>query len=202
MLSRINDGAMKTITAFTRNNFRNWLEKNHDKESKVSVILYKKHTGKLSPSHRELIEEAICFGWIDTTIKRLDEERYMRSFSKRNKNSKWSNNTIRYAKELVKQKKMTPLGLKFYKEGLKRPTQDAEIPKNPDMPIELKIALDKDKKAKENLEKFSPSTKKMFYRWILMGKLKETRAKRIKLIIDRAKIGSKDIFGTQERINV
>ena len=193
---------MKKITAFDRMDFRRWLINNHDKEDKVSVIVYKKHTGKSSPSHRELMEEAICFGWIDTIIRKLDENRYIRTFSRRNKNSKWSNNTIKYAKDLIKRGKMTPEGLKFYKEGLKKPTHDFGIPKNPDMPVELKQALDKDKKAKDNFENFSASVKKMFYRWILKGKRDETRAKRIKLIVEKARIGRKDIFGKQEKINV
>lgn len=182
---------MKTITLFTRNEFRNWLEKNHVTENKVSVVLYKKHTGELSPSHKELMEEAICFGWIDTTIKRLDDERYVRNFCKRNRNSKWSDNTLSYAKELIKLKKMTPVGSKYYKEGLKKPTHDFGIPKNPDIPIELKQALKN--KAKDNFEKYTPSTKKMLYRWILRGKREETRNKRIKLIIERAKKG-KSVF--------
>ena len=76
------------------------------------------------------MEEAICFGWIDTTIKRLDEDTYLRHFSRRNKNSKWSDNTLGYAKQLIKEKKMTPIGLEFYKEGLKKPTHDHGIPKN------------------------------------------------------------------------
>ena len=193
---------MKKITAFDRMDFRRWLINNHDKEDKVSVIVYKKHTGKSSPSHRELMEEAICFGWIDTILKKLDENRYIRTFSRRNKNSKWSDNTLGYAKDLIKQGKMTSEGLKFYKEGLKKPTHDFGIPKNPDMPLELKKALNKNKKAKDNFENFSPSLKKVFYRWILRGKLKETRAKRIKLTVEKAKISSKDVFGTQEKINV
>jgi len=193
---------MKTITVSNREDFRKWLMKNHDKENKVSVIVYKKHTGMSAPSHKELIEEAICFGWIDTTIKRLDGDKYMRNFSKRNRNSKWSDNTLQYAKDLIKQGKMTSVGLKFYKEGLKRPTHDSGIPKNPDMPVELKRALDKDKKAKDNFENFSASVKRTFYRWILSGKRDETRAKRVKLIVEKAKVGKKDVFGIQEKINV
>ena len=191
---------MKQITVFNRDDFRKWLMNNHDKETEVSVIVYKRHTGNSFPSHRELMEEAICFGWIDTIIRKLDEEKYIRTFSKRNKNSKWSNNTLKYAKDLIKRGKMTSAGLKFYKEGLKKPTHDFGIPKNPDMPVELKIALDKEKKAKENFEKFPPSTKKMFYRWILSGKREETRAKRIKLTVEKAKIGNKDVFGAQEKM--
>ena len=82
---------MEKVKAFypkNRQEWRNWLEKNHDKEKKVAVIKYKKHTGKPSISHKESMEEAICFGWIDTTLKRLDDERYGVTFVKRNKNSR------------------------------------------------------------------------------------------------------------------
>jgi uncharacterized protein YdeI (YjbR/CyaY-like superfamily) len=192
---------MKKIEIFTRKEFRTWLEKHHEKEEKVAVIIHKKHTSKPFPTHREMIEEAICFGWIDTTLKRLDEDRYIRHFSKRNKNSKWSNNTIRYAKELIKQKKMMPQGMKYYKEGLKRPTHDFGIPKNPLIPEELEKALNKNKKSKKNFEKYSPSIKRMFYRWILRGKRDETRTKRIKLLVEKAKVGNKDIFSTSQKVN-
>ncbi len=194
MLTKINNN-MKAITAFKRNDFRKWLMKNHDKESKIAIKLHKKHTGKLSPSHRELMEEAICFGWIDTTVNRLDEDRYIRNFSKRNKNSKWSYNTLSYAKDLIKQKKMTPTGLKFYKEGLSKPPHDHGIPKNPSMPTELKKALAKNKKAREGFESFSASAKKMLYRWILRGKLEMTRSKRIKSIVEKARVGNKNVLG-------
>jgi len=189
---------MKTIIVLSFKDFRKWLTKNHDKENKVSLVLYKKHTGKSSPSHKELMEEAICFGWIDTTVKRFDENKYIRNFSKRNNNSKWSDNTQNYAKELIKQKRMTPTGLKFYKEGLKRPTHDFGIPKNPDIPLELKIGLNKNKKARKNFDSFPASTKKMIYRWILRGKREETKSKRIRITVEKAEIGSKDIFETQK----
>ncbi|MDD4109295.1 MAG: hypothetical protein PHH93_11305, partial [Prolixibacteraceae bacterium] len=81
------------ITVFTKEDFHKWLRESHKKEDRVAVIVHKKHTGKSAPTHRELIEEAICYGWIDTTIKRLDEDRFIRHFSKRTKNSSWSKNT-------------------------------------------------------------------------------------------------------------
>jgi uncharacterized protein YdeI (YjbR/CyaY-like superfamily) len=185
---------MKRVTAFNRSDFRKWLEKNHDKESKVSVILYKKHTGKTAPSHRDMVEEAICFGWIDTTVKRLDEDRYMRHFIRRNKNSTWSKNTLRYAKEMIKKKKMTPAGLKFFNEGLKKIPHDAGLPKNPKMPIQLNNALDKDKKAKENFKKLPASTKKMLYRWILRAKRDETRTRRSERVVEVSRAGKKSIL--------
>ena len=183
-------GEPKKVTVYTRGDFRKWLAKYHEKEKRVAIILYKRHTGKPAPSHRELMEEAICFGWIDTTIKRLDENKYLRNFAKRNKNSRWSDNTLGYAKQLIKEKKMTPTGLKFYKLGLQKPTHDQDVPKNPSMPLELKKALAKNKTIQKNFENFAPSTKRMLYRWLLSGKLPETRKKRVLAIIKMARTGN------------
>lgn len=105
---------------FNKEEFRTWLIQNHDKENKVELIMHKKHTKKASPSHRELLDEAICFGWVDTTIKRLDEDRFIRTFVRRTKNSRWSENTLKYARKLIREKRMTSSGLSFYKEGLRK----------------------------------------------------------------------------------
>ncbi len=108
------------IEIFDKAEFRDWLLSNHDKEKRVELVVHKKHTKKPSPSHRELLEEALCFGWIDTTINRLDEDKFIRTFVRRNKNSRWSENTLSYARKLIKEKRMTPSGLIFYKEGLRK----------------------------------------------------------------------------------
>ena len=78
---------------------------------------------------------------------------------------------------------MAPPGMKFYKEGLKKKPHDYGLDKNPDMPKELKNALDKNKKAKENFEKLAPSYKKNYLRWILRAKLPETKKRRINSVI-------------------
>jgi uncharacterized protein YdeI (YjbR/CyaY-like superfamily) len=82
---------------------------------------------------------------------------------------------------------MNPAGLEFYKAGKKKPTHDHGIPKNPDMPLELKKALAKDASAKKVVDAYPPSTKKMLFRWILRGKLPATREKRAKQILLSAK---------------
>ncbi|MBX4210762.1 YdeI/OmpD-associated family protein [Candidatus Parcubacteria bacterium] len=189
------------IIAYSRNDFRNWLKINHKKENKVAVIVHKRHTGKNAPTHRELIEEAICYGWIDTTIKRIDHDTFLRHFSKRNAKSKWSDNTLKYAKELIREKKMTPEGLKFYKQGLARPTHDHGIPKNPDMPQELKKVLMEHKVAEKNFKKFAPSTKRMLYRWVLRAKLPETRYKRVKQIVQSAVEKNKNFMRPNQKAN-
>lgn len=185
--------SVPTITVFTKGEFRSWLKKHHMSEHKVAVVVHKRHTGKPAPSHRELMEEAICFGWIDTTIERVDEDTYIRHFSKRTKNSRWSDNTLGYAKRLIKEGLMAPEGLRFYKMGLAKPTYDQGIPKNPDMPPELKKALAKNKVARKNFESFSPSVKRTYYRWLLGAKLPETKAKRVGRILDNSMNGKKSI---------
>lgn len=178
---------MQEITVHTREEFRAWLMKHHKSETKVAIVLHKKHTGKGAPSHREQIEEAICFGWIDTTIRRIDENTFLRKFSKRNENSTWSDNTLRYAKQLIKEGMMTQEGMRFYKMGLKKPTHDHGIPKNPDMPAELAAALAKNPPAKKSFDALAPSMKRTYYRWILKAKQQETRAKRVQKIIAATK---------------
>jgi uncharacterized protein YdeI (YjbR/CyaY-like superfamily) len=190
-----------TITVYTRDDFRKWLEKHDSKEKIVSVIVHKRHTGKPAPKHRELLEEAICFGWIDTTLHRLDDDTYVRKFVKRNKNSRWSDNTLRYARDLIKRGLMTEEGMKYYELGKAKPTHDHGIPKNPDMPDELKEALAKDIKAQENFEKFPPSTKRMFYRWLLSAKLPTTRAKRITQIFNFASANNKNFLNPTTKAN-
>jgi uncharacterized protein YdeI (YjbR/CyaY-like superfamily) len=184
------------VTVYNAGDFGKWLEKNYAKESRVEVVVYKRHTGKPAPTHRELIEEALCYGWIDTTIKRLDENRFVRNFAKRTEKSTWSDNTLSYAKKLVQEGRMKPQGLKFYKLGLAKPVHDDGIPKNPSMPKELQeeLAKKKNAKAKAVFEEFPPSTKKMLYRWILSGKQQETRAKRIGKIIIGAKVGNRNVI--------
>jgi uncharacterized protein YdeI (YjbR/CyaY-like superfamily) len=176
-----------------RKEWRAWLKKNHKKEKKVYLILYKRHTGKPTITHKESMEEAICFGWIDTIVKKIDDARYTRCFVQRNSNSRWSNATQRYAQALVKQKKMAAYGLKMYQEGLQKPVIDHDLPKNPDTPEELTKALNlpKNKKAKENFHTFAPSYRRHYIYWIEKAKRPETKNKRILEVIKRAKENKK-----------
>lgn len=180
-----------SIYARNRREWREWLRKNYKKKNKVNLIKYKKHTGKPSLTAKEAMEEAICFGWIDTTIKKLDNERYRQTFVKRKKNARWSNNTISYAKKLIKERKMATAGLKVYNEGLKKPTIDHKRSKNPKTPEDLIKELNKNRKAKENFEKMAKSYKRFYIWWIEDAKKIETRKRRIKEVVKRIKEGKK-----------
>jgi len=178
---------VKQIYFPTRTAWRNWLIKNHLSEKKIAVIVYKKHTGKHSPNHKELMEEAICFGWIDTTIKRLDYEKYLRCFVRRGDNGKWSKNTLGYARDLIKKGKMSAEGIKRYKAGFARKPHDEGISKNPRVPKYLREEIEKDNIVKENFKKIAPSYKRTLLRWLLRAKLEQTKKKRMKIIIQSLK---------------
>jgi uncharacterized protein YdeI (YjbR/CyaY-like superfamily) len=194
--SKISEHAQKPkfLTPKSVEDWRNWLEKNHLKEDKVVMIKYKKHTGKPIINAAAAMREAICFGWIDTTAKRVDDERYSQVYVKRNQNGRWSINTLKYGKELLKAGKMSPFGIKMYEEGLKKKPHDYGIPKNPDMPLNLKKALDKNPKAKAFFDKLAPSTKKTYYRWILHTRMEETRLRRIHEIVKMCEKGIKTLY--------
>ena len=173
------------INVFFKEEFRRWLKKNHNKENKVELVIHKKHTGKKFPTHKELMGEAICFGWIDTIIKKIDDNTYIRTFQRRNEKSKWSVNTLRYAKELILKQRMTKHGLAFYNKGRKLKAVDHGIPKNPRIPKELIKEISKNKKSKENFERLPASIKRTYLRWILMAKLESTKKRRIRRVAAR-----------------
>ncbi len=177
----------KSITPKNLSEWRRWLEKNHLKEDKVILIKYKKHTGRPIISSADAMKEAICFGFIDTTARRVDDERWSVVYVKRNKNSRWSVNTLKYGKELLKAGKMSEFGIKMYKEGLRKKAFDGHIPVNPDMPEELKKELEKNNILIAYLNKFPPSVKRMHYRQILYAKRPDTRKKRIDEVIRMCK---------------
>ena len=181
----------KQITVRSREQWRNWLKENHLSEEKVRLISYKKHTGKKLINHRAQIEEAICFGWIDTTVKRLDEDRFCRLFVKRKVSANWSKNTLSYGKMLLKSGKMSGYGRKMYLLGKKKRPIDHDVPDSLESPDDLKKALSKNKKAKNGFENYSPSVRKSYLKWLFMAKRKETRLKRIKQILSAASQGKK-----------
>ena len=95
-----------------RDEFREWLEKNHDKKKELWIIFYKKHLNKGMP-YDDAVEEALCFGWIDGILKRIDEEKYIIRFSPRRPKSVWSKHNIARAKKMIKEGKMKKIGKDF-----------------------------------------------------------------------------------------
>lgn len=181
---------METFLAKDLKDWRNWLKKNYLKKDKIILLKYKKHTGKPIIYNQDSMKEAICFGWIDTTTRRIDEDKYGITYVKRNKNSKWSKNTLSYGKELLKKGLMSQFGIKMYKEGLAKKPHDEGIPNNPRVPNYFKQEIEKEQ-VLVNFKKLAPSYKRTLLRWLLKAKQEETRKKRINIILQSLKKNKK-----------
>jgi len=182
---------METFLAKDLNGWRNWLKKNHLKKDRIILVKYKKHTGKPIIHNKDSMKEAICFGWIDTTTRRIDEDKYGITYVKRNKNSKWSRNTLAYGKDLLERGLMSPFGIKMYEEGLAKKPHDEGIPDNPRVPSYLKKELENEQLANQNFKKIAPSYKRTLLRWFLKAKQEETKKRRAKSIIQSLKKNQK-----------
>ena len=112
----------KLLQYATRQAWRQWLLQHHSTVSEIWLVYFKKHTGKPSVAYNDAVEEAICFGWIDGLIRRLDDERYMQRYTPRTRNSRWSALNIRRAKAMIRQRLMTEAGMAAFKTGKPLPS--------------------------------------------------------------------------------
>lgn len=164
-----------------RSEWRKWLEKNHAKAKEAWFVFYKKHTVRPGVPYEDAIEEALCFGWIDGQLRRIDSEKHMLRFCPRRRGSVWAESNIRRVKKMIALGKMTPAGLKAFEGHEKR-----KVPSKIAMPDDLKRALKKSKKAWGNFNSFPPSHRKHFLWWVISAKTEETRKKRIGELVKRA----------------
>ena len=178
-----------------RKEWRKWLKENHSTVKEVWLTYYKKHTGKPRIPYDDAVEEALCFGWIDSTIKRIDDEKYCQKFTPRKDKSNWSKFNKERVAKLIKQNIMTKAGMDKINTAKKIGNWDKRIAAeiNFDMPPELSQLLIANKIAKEFFNELSPSFKKQYIGWIASAKKIETREKRareaIKLLKTRQKLG-------------
>ena len=98
----------------TREEWRKWLEANHDRTDRIWLINYKKHTGKPSIPYNDAVEEALCFGWIDSLVRRIDDERYMQKYTPRKPKSTWSRHNVQRVEKMMAEGKMTSRGMELY----------------------------------------------------------------------------------------
>src|SRR3990167_9006052 len=135
---------MKKFYAKNRKEWREWLEKNHDKEKEVWLVYYKKSANKPFVSYEDAVQEALCFGWIDSTVRAFDEESRGQRFTPRNPKSGWSELNRERARRLIKAEFMTEAGKRLLPKDLNN--TKLEIPK------EILSALKKDPEAFRNFQ--------------------------------------------------
>ena len=174
---------MKQVHVSTRGQWRRWLAENHGREGHgVWLVFNKKGAGRPSLEYEESVEEALCFGWIDSVIKRIDDRTYCRKFTPRKDGSGWSNTNKRRVEKIIREGRMTEFGLAKIKAAKRsgnwernpRPVIDLGIPQ------ELSEAFARNRKAKDFFEKLAPTYRKHFIGWIVTAKRSGTRAKRVK----------------------
>lgn len=176
----------KTLYVKNRKEWRRWLENNHAKAGEIWLVYFKKHTGKPRIPYVDAVEEAICFGWIDSLVKRIDDERYMQKFTPRKPKSVWSEHNKRRALKMIREGKMTEAGLSRVEDakasGAWRNIQSRSTA--PAVPDGLRRALSENKGAKARWEALPPSRRKQYIWWIEDAKREETRGRRVEKAIE------------------
>jgi uncharacterized protein YdeI (YjbR/CyaY-like superfamily) len=171
-----------------RNEWRKWLEKNHSIEDGLWLIHYKKKSNKKSVSHSDAVEEALCFGWIDSKLKRIDDERYILRYSPRKGKSVWSKINKDAAEKMMQLGKMTEAGLEKIKLAKKQGLWYIAYTnlKKDRLPSDLKKALLTNKNAWNNFKNFANSYRNSYIGWIKGAKSDITRKKRIDEVVRRS----------------
>jgi len=185
---------MKTFDARTRERWRRWLAKNHDSASEVWLIFHKQHTGTPCVAYSDALDEALCYGWIDSLVKRIDDDRYARKFTPRKPESNWSSINIKRYNELKAAGKLAAPGIARSPDG--RPVVDRPPPESlpTDFASHLKRAekaLKQDGRAGTALEALAPSHRLRYFHWIAMAKREETRESRLREAIALLRSGKK-----------
>ena len=173
----------ETVYVPTRAQWRGWLAKHHATKREIWLIFYKKGSGKPRVDYGDAVEEALCYGWIDTTTKSMDAERYVQRFTPRRPGSDWSTPNLIRVRKLVAAGLMTPAGAvhlpskkaaqAFRAKHQKRITGTTVAPR--DLAAALRIVS----KADAHWKVLTPGYKRLMIRWITDAKLAPTRAKRI-----------------------
>ncbi|MCX7638259.1 MAG: YdeI/OmpD-associated family protein [Cyclobacteriaceae bacterium] len=171
---------VQAVKARTRNEWRRWLEKNHASAKAVWLVIFHKGSNRKSISYNEAVEEAICFGWIDSIAQKRDEQSKYQYFAPRKEKSNWSKANRERAEKMIAQGRMTPAGQKLIDLAKKTGTWHALVDVQKGViPEDLQKKLNQNKKALKNFHAFPPSSKRIILEWISNAKKEETRQKRI-----------------------
>jgi uncharacterized protein YdeI (YjbR/CyaY-like superfamily) len=178
---------LMTLRVRSRPQWRAWLEKHYASSPGVWFVFYKAHTGVKSLPYEDTVREALCFGWIDSLVKRLDDDRYVLKVTPRQPTSKWSDiNRKRWA-ELKAAGLLTPAGLAA------APTNNSYAPRPviPVLPVYIAKALKTNVKAWGFFRELAPTYRRDFVVWIHTAKRPETRERRIRESIRLLAAGKK-----------
>ena len=172
--------------------FRAWLEKHHAKAKELEIRLFKVHAAHLGITYAQALDEALCFGWIDGVVHRLDEDSFSQRYTPRQPRSNWSRRNIEHVERLKKAGRMTPAGLAAYdaRDATRTGVYSFEQRRPELAPAYLKT-IRANKAAWAHFQAQAPSYRRLMAHWIMSAKKEETRRKRLDLLIECASRGRK-----------
>ena len=186
---------IETFSPTSRQDWRQWLEENHRSKSAVWLVYYKKQAKMPTISWSEAVDEALCFGWIDSVQKPIDGEKFMQFFSKRKPKSVWSKINKGKVQQLIAEKKMTEDGYKTIEIAKQNGSwtildevEELVIPEDLDKAFASQIG------SKDFFLSLSKSAQKAILQWLVLAKRPETRQKRIDELVELAEKKQKKIW--------
>ncbi len=177
--------------------WRKWLEQNHTRAEGIWLISYKKATGKPRFEYDEAVEEALCFGWIDSKPNKLDDERSLLWFAPRKANTGWSKINKARAEKMIEAGHMMPAGLAKIEAAKRDGSWSAlDTIEALEVPPDLAAALSANPIAQQYFDAFPRSVKRGILEWISNAKKPETRTKRVD---ETARLAAENIRANQWR---
>ena len=162
--------------------WHNWLSTHYNTDSEVWLVYHRSDSGKPGVDYESSVEEALCFGWVDNIIKKIDEHSYERKFTPRKPDSKWSPTNIARVEKMIHAGRMTEHGMSSVESARQSGAWDQPTSKpvfDLTMPSEFDAALAANPAARKNYETLSRSHREQYLLWIVTAKKPETRARRI-----------------------
>ena len=171
----------------TQADWRAWLEAHHDSSTEILLRLFKVHAAHRGLTYKQALEEALCFGWIDGVVRRLDEDSFSQRYTPRRRGSIWSNINVGHVQRLTREGRMKPAGLAAFE---KRDEKRTGIYAFENRPKALPPAMEKQFRANKKAWAFYQAQAPWYRRttafWVLGAKKEETQQRRLEMLIDRS----------------
>lgn len=181
---------LERVEVTSRAQWRAWLRKNHKRTEGIWLVTYKKHVADKYLSFEDKVQEALCFGWIDSVPRKLDADRTMHYLSPRRPGSIWSAINKAHVERLIAQRRMTAAGLaKVEAAKADGSWHTLTSVDRMEIPADLAKALARSKTAQEHFNAFPPGIRKNILYWVTSAKTAETRKKRISTTVREAAQG-------------
>ncbi len=188
---------LKRVEVKSRRDLRKWLSAHHGKSESIWLVTYKKTEAEWYLDYDSIVEEALCFGWIDSLPRALDSHRTMLRLSPRNPKSAWSQKNRERVKDLIDRGLMTAAGLKAIERAKESGAWSAlKVVDHLSVPADLKAAFKKIAGSEKNFNLFPQSSRRAILEWITLAKTPPTRAKRI---LETARLASRGIRANHYR---